>query len=103
MEYLEKMMQVTTTLQKYNMYGILDMHKDTVGVPAFDGDSRGYDGFPQWLTNRTHVKHAYPWPLTHIKSWGDAYLTELVSTVVQDVYDNTHGGMDALRNFWKTV
>jgi endoglycosylceramidase len=97
MAYLEKMMQVTTTMQKYNMYGLLDMHKDTVGHPG------AYDGYPRWLTNRTKVKHQYPWPLKQIKAWGDSYFTEQDATVIQDVYDNTHGGMDALANFWETV
>lgn len=95
--YLEKMLQVTTKLQKYNMYGLLDMHKDTVGHPG------AYDGFPRWLTNRTKVQHQYPWPLKQIKSWGDSYFTEVDATVIQDVYDNTHGGMDALTIFWETV
>ena len=73
MAYLEKMMHVTTALQKHNMYGLLDMHKDTVGQPD------AYDGYPRWLTNRTTrtLKHKYPWPLKKIKSWGESYFTEV--------------------------
>jgi len=95
--YLERMMNVTISMEKHNMYGLLDMHKDTVCFPG------SVDGYPRWVCNQSKATHPYPWPLKEIKDWGDSYFTEQVALAIQDVYDNTHGGFDAWANFWKIV
>jgi len=102
--YLARMMNVTQSLERHHMYGLLDMHKDVVGMPANVSE---YDGYPRWLVDRTVPKHPHPWPFTQEqldeKGWGFGYFTEQDAQVLQETYDNTHGGMDAMEEFWRTV
>lgn len=99
--YLARMMNVTQSLERHHMYGLLDMHKDVVG------NMDAYDGYPRWLVNRTVPKHPHPWPFTQEQldklPWPAGYYSEQDAQVFQEVYDNTHGGMDAMEEFWRTV
>ena len=79
------------------IYPLLDMHQDVLSSTLGT-----YDGAPQWLTNRTERRRAYPWPLQAKpggSAWAKGYLTEACGQSFQDLYDNAHGGLDAWGDF----
>lgn len=95
--YASTMMGVVADLNAHGMYSLLDMHQDVLSSTLGE-----YDGAPQWLTNRTERRHAYPWPLEEpLKSWGLGYMAEATGQSFQEIYDNTHGGLDAWGDVWK--
>jgi len=103
--YLDNTAHVVQTMRDHNIYALLDMHQDVLSSRLADsaGDT-GYDGAPRWLVDRTVLKKPYPWPWTPpLKSWGDGYLTKATGQCFQDIYDNTHGGLDAWAEFWQVV
>ena len=94
--YLETMAGVVADLAAQNVYSLLDMHQDVLSSTLGE-----YDGAPQWVTNRTVRRHEYPWPLSEpLSAWGLGYVTEATSQSFQEIYDDTHGGLDAWGAFW---
>jgi endoglycosylceramidase len=97
--YLSTMAQVVRDLASNHVYSLLDMHQDVLSSTLGE-----YDGAPQWVTNRTVRRHEYPWPLTEpLQAWGLGYVAEATGQSFQEIYDNTHGGLDAWGAFWAHV
>jgi len=112
--YLGTMLNVTKSLEQHHMYSLLDMHQDglTSRWAWYPGGvfcvhpGCGYDGAPLWLVNRTVPKHAYPWPfpkIPFVPPIGVPYIDEATAQAFQEIYDNTHGGLDAWAAFWDMV
>lgn len=102
-DYLQTMVGVVDSLADRGMYGFLDMHQDVMSQPT---GKYTYDGAPRWVMNRTEARRPYPWPLPNSvveKAWALGYVTEAVGQSFQELYDNTHGGLDAWEAFWVKV
>ena len=96
--HLAVMEDIVNAMGAHNMHSFLDMHQDVLSSLF-----KSYDGAPQWVVNQTVPRHAYPWPIKHLKGWAEGYVTEAVGQSFQDIYDNKHGGRDAWAAFWKKV
>lgn len=98
-DYLDTMKTVVGQLNDLGISSLLDMHQDVLS--SLTGS---YDGAPVWLVNQTVPRHDYPWPLTEpLHAWGLGYVTEATSQSFQEIYDNTHGGLDAWGAVWNKI
>ncbi|XP_064650980.1 endoglycoceramidase-like [Lineus longissimus] len=98
--YLNVMKAAVSSLEKYGMYALLDMHQDQ-GSTFYNS----YDGIPRWLIAAFDPPlFKFPWPFKKV-GYSDfrAYLTEACGKGFQDLYDNKKGALDAWTGFWVKV
>jgi len=95
-QYYNSSLASVRMLGSYGIYSLLDMHQDVLS-----SRTGSYDGAPRWLVDKTVFKHDYPWPFKKLSSWGEGYVTDAVGRAFQDIYSNTHGGLDAWADFWQ--
>eukprot|EP01060_Flectonema_neradi_P007823 TRINITY_DN15538_c1_g1_i1.p1 TRINITY_DN15538_c1_g1~~TRINITY_DN15538_c1_g1_i1.p1 ORF type:complete len:494 (+),score=69.54 TRINITY_DN15538_c1_g1_i1:49-1530(+) len=96
--YLSTMEGIINTMGDYGLYSFLDMHQDVLSSRW-----HSYDGAPLYVVNKTNPRHPYPWPLKELKHWAAGYVTEAVGQSFQDIYKNTHGGLDDWADTWVEV
>mmetsp|Transcript_21345 Transcript_21345/g.51747 ORF Transcript_21345/g.51747 Transcript_21345/m.51747 type:complete len:483 (-) Transcript_21345:156-1604(-) len=96
--YLEIVQGIVDRFGKHGIYVLLDMHEDVLSSKFCT-----YDGAPQWVINKSQPKHAFPWPLKGncSRPWEQNMFAEASLTAYQDIYDNNHGMLDDLTNFWE--
>ena len=92
--YLEALQNATKTLGDVGAYALLDMHQDGLSTRV-----HSYSGMPEWLAERSDIRHPYPWPF---KKVAHSDVTAAAGQLFQELYDNTHGGRDAWAKAWRT-